>query len=115
MKTNHKDQIFVFEKDIEGETTAPGIVRKVMAYCDSSMCVVNKFEKGAIGVIHSHPHTQITYVACGRFLFTVGDEVKEVAKGDTLCKQHGIKHGCECLEEGVLIDFFTPMREDFLA
>jgi quercetin dioxygenase-like cupin family protein len=37
-----------------------------------------------------------------------------VAKGDTLCKQNGIIHGCVCLEKGVLIDFFTPMREDFV-
>ena len=24
-------------------------------------------------------------------------------------------HGCVCRQEGVLVDVFTPMREDFLA
>ena len=67
-----------------------------------------------IGAMHHHPHTQITYVASGRFRFTIGDEVKEVGPGDTLCKQNDIVHGCECLEAGVLVDFFTPMRKDFL-
>ena len=111
---NHKDEQWIFFKDIEGENVAAGVVRKVLAYCDNAMCAVNEFEKGAIGALHSHPHTQITYVAEGRFRFTIGDEVKEIAKGDTLCKQDGVKHGCECLEKGVLVDFFTPMRKDFI-
>ena len=114
MNKNHKDEKWVFFKDIEGETVAPGVVRKVLAYCDAAMCAVNEFEEGAVGAIHSHPHTQITYIAEGRFRFTIGDEEKEVAKGDTLCKQGGVKHGAVCLEKGVLVDFFTPMREDFI-
>jgi quercetin dioxygenase-like cupin family protein len=78
------------------------------------MAVENHFEAGATGALHSHPHTQITYVAWGRFLFTIGEEEREVSKGDTLCKQNGVKHGCVCLEKGVLVDFFTPMREEFV-
>ena len=111
---SQKDQQWVFAKDIEGESTAPGVLRRVMAYCDASMCAVHEFEEGAEGTIHSHPHTQITYIAEGRFRFTIGDEVREVGKGDTLCKQNEVKHGCVCLEKGILVDFFTPMREDFV-
>ena len=114
MDKNHKDRSWVFNNDVSGETPSPGITRKVLAYCDALMCVENFFETGAVGEIHSHPHTQITYVAEGRFRFTIGDEVREVSKGDTLCKQNGIKHGCVCLEKGTLVDFFTPMREDFV-
>jgi quercetin dioxygenase-like cupin family protein len=114
MNTNHKDEPWVFFKDVPAEAVAPGVVRKILAYCDTMMSVVNEFETGAEGAMHSHPHTQITYVAKGRFRFTIGDETKEVCKGDTLCKQNNVKHGCVCLEKGVLVDFFTPMREDFL-
>ena len=114
MSGNHKDQPWVFSGDIEGEAVAPGVIRKVLAYCDELMAVVNEFEQDAVGAIHSHNHTQITYVAEGRFRFTIGDEVKEVGKGDSLCKRNGVKHGCVCLEKGVLVDFFTPMREDFI-
>jgi len=111
---NHKNNQWVFIKDIKGEAAAPGVTRKILSYCDELMCVQNEFEEGAIGAMHSHPHTQITYVAEGRFRFTIGDETKEVVKGDTLCKQNGVQHGCVCLEKGVLLDFFTPMREDFI-
>jgi len=115
MNINHKDQQWVFFKDVEGQAAAPGVTRKVLAYCDELMCAVNEFEEGSIGALHSHPHTQITYVAEGRFRFTIGGEEKEVGKGDTLCKQNGVQHGCLCLEKGVLVDFFTPMREDFVS
>jgi quercetin dioxygenase-like cupin family protein len=114
MAVNHKNQRWVFYNDMAGEEIAPGVVRRVLAYCGEMMCVENRFETGAIGAMHSHPHTQITYVAEGRFRFTIGEEVKEVAEGDTLCKQNGVQHGCVCLEKGVLIDCFTPMREEFV-
>ena len=114
MSANHKNEPWVFGKDIQGEVISPGVVRKVLAYCDELMCALNEFEEGAVGALHSHPHTQITYVAEGRFRFTIAGEEKEVSKGDTLCKQNGVQHGCVCLEKGVLVDFFTPMREDFV-
>ena len=114
MKRNHKDEQWVYYQDIEAESTAPGVERRVLAYCGALMCAEVRFETGAVGAMHSHPHTQISYVAEGRFRFTIGDEEKEVSKGDTLCKQNGVKHGCVCLEKGVLVDFFTPKRDDFV-
>ncbi len=114
MSTVKKDQRWVFNQDIDGEAATPGVMRKVLAYCGEMMCVENTFEQGAIGSVHSHPHTQITYVAEGAFEFTISDETKIVRRGDTLLKQDGVAHGCTCLERGVLVDFFTPMREDFV-
>ncbi len=109
-----KNQRWVFNQDIEGAAAVPGVVRKVLAYCDEMMCVENSFDQGAVGLMHSHPHTQITYVAEGAFEFTIGGETKTFQRGDTLLKQDGVIHGCVCIEEGVLVDFFTPMREDFV-
>jgi len=115
MKRPEKNQRWVFNQEIEGEKAGDGVVRKVLAYCDGMMCVENHFEQGAIGKMHNHPHTQITYVASGAFEFTIGDEVKTVKAGDTLLKQDGVMHGCVCLEKGILVDIFTPMREDFIS
>jgi quercetin dioxygenase-like cupin family protein len=112
--TNYKDAQWVFNQDREAVAAGPGVTRKVMAYSDEAMCVLNYFEEGAVGALHSHPHTQITFVAEGKFRFTIGDEEKVVSQGDTLQKRHGVSHGCRCLEKGLLVDFFTPMREDFV-
>ena len=111
---SHKDQRWLFSKDVEGQKAGEGVVRFVKSYTDEVMVVENHFEKGAVGAMHSHPHTQITYVVSGKFEFTIGDEKKTVSAGDTMLKKDGIVHGCVCLEEGVLLDIFSPMREDFV-
>ena len=110
----HKNDRWVFNRDIPMQQAAPGVQRKVLAYCDQMMCVENYFEEGAVGALHTHPHTQITYVASGEFEFVIGEEKRVVTQGDTLCKQDGVEHGCVCLKAGVLVDLFTPMREDFV-
>ena len=96
------------------QAAGEGVVRRVLAYTDGLMCVESQFEAGAVGVLHSHPHTQITYVLRGRFSFTIDGETRVVQAGDTLLKEDGVVHGCTCLEAGALLDIFTPMREDFI-
>lgn len=106
--------MFVYNKDIQLEELGDGISRKVLAHSDNMMAVEVHFEKGAVGSMHNHPHEQLTYVLSGKFEFTIGDEKKIVEAGDTMYKEPNIEHGCVCLEAGVLIDNFTPMRKDFV-
>ena len=113
MKTE-KNRIWNFNGEIELEAVSEGVNRKILAYTDELMVVENHFAKGAVGAMHHHPHTQSTYVVSGQFEFTVGEEKKIVNPGDTLLKKDGIEHGCVCLEEGILLDIFTPMRKDFV-
>ena len=115
MRLAKKGERWVFDADVDSTGPAEGIKRKVLAYCDEAMCVANYFEKGAIGALHSHPHTQITYVAEGVFEFEIEGEKKVVKKGDTMLKQNGVLHGTLCVEDGILVDFFTPKREDFVS
>ena len=68
-----------FWEEMEAEEAGPGVVLRVLAFCDEMMCVENTFKAGAIGALHHHPHTQITYIAKGRFLFTIGNETHEIA------------------------------------
>lgn len=60
------------------------------------------------------PTTQITYVVSGAFDFTVDGVTHTVRAGDTILKEDGVEHGCVCTEAGILLDIFTPMREDFV-
>ncbi len=113
MKTT-KNNVWNFNEDIEFEVCGEGVRRKILSYTDEVMCVENHFEKGAVGALHHHPHTQITYIVSGKFEFTIGDEKKIVCAGDSLLKKDGVEHGCICLEEGVLVDIFAPMREEFV-
>jgi quercetin dioxygenase-like cupin family protein len=106
--------MFTFNRDVELEDLGGGLSRKVMSYSDNIMTVEVHFETGTVAPMHQHPHEQLTYVKSGKFEFTVGDETKTVTEGDTIYKVPNIMHGCVCVEKGVLIDNFTPMRKDFL-
>ncbi|MGJ7032045.1 cupin domain-containing protein [Niabella hirudinis] len=105
---------FQSEAETPWEDAGPGIQRQVYGYGDPLMLVKAKFEKGAEGVPHQHPHAQATYVASGSFEMTIGDQKKVVVAGDGFYVAPHIWHGCVCLEEGMLIDAFSPCREDFL-
>jgi len=109
-----KNDNWVFNKDVESIPCGQGVTRKILAYTDELMIVENTFEKGAVGSLHSHPHTQITYVLEGEFEFNINGTRKIVKKGDSMLKKDGIEHGCVCLEAGKLLDVFTPMRKDFV-
>lgn len=110
----YKDKQVVFHSDAESVNVEEGVVRRVKAYTKDLMCVENEFRTGAVGSLHFHPHTQITYVVSGKFKFTIGDKEYQVTAGDTLLKTDGIVHGCVALEGGILLDIFNPMREEFV-
>ena len=105
---------FTRQIELDYEELGDGVRRKVLAYGEAMMQVLVEFEKGAVGKLHSHLHVQLTHVLEGSFKFTIGEEYQIVNKGDILYKIPNIMHGCVCLEKGVLLDTFTPMREDFI-
>jgi quercetin dioxygenase-like cupin family protein len=106
--------IFQIETDLAWQKADTKIERQVFGYSDEVMMVKVRFEKGGIGSMHQHPHTQVTYVESGEFEMTIGDNKKIIRKGDGYFVPPNILHGCVCLEAGMLIDCFTPMRADFL-
>ena len=114
MNLPEKKQRWVYHAEVLPQPAGAGVTRRVLAYTDGLMCVENTFEKGAVGALHHHPHTQITYVVSGTFEFTVDGETHTVRAGDTILKEGGVEHGCVCTEAGILLDIFTPMREDFV-
>lgn len=109
-----KGQRWVSHDSAEVQSGGKNVIRRVLAYNEGLMCVENTFEKGAVGKLHSHPHTQITYVVSGVFSFVIDGEERIVKAGDTMLKEDGVIHGCTCLEAGILLDIFTPMRKDFV-
>ena len=109
-----KNDRYCFYKDVEPQDMGGGVVRRVLAYSEDLMVVENTFEKGAVGALHHHPHTQITYVVSGAFEFEIDGVKSIVKKGDTLLKMNDVVHGCVCLEAGVLLDIFNPYRKDFV-
>ena len=101
-------------KTFPAKEADPGVTRQVLSEAPELMVVSFRFEEGAEGKLHSHPHIQSTYVRSGRFAFTVAGEEFEVGPGESFVIPSEAKHGCRCLAPGELIDTFTPRRDDFL-
>lgn len=105
---------FIKDEDLEWESVGDGIKRKIMGYDDSIMMVNVLFEKGAIGTLHEHYHSQVTNVAKGVFEVTISNVTQVMKEGDCFYIPPHAIHGVLCLEDGLLIDVFSPVREDFM-
>jgi quercetin dioxygenase-like cupin family protein len=107
-------KVFIQDSDIDWETTAPGVKRKIMAYDERLMVVRVQFEKGGVGSLHEHYHSQITHVESGVFDVHINGNTKRLKAGDAFYIPPHVLHGADCIEAGVLIDVFSPMREEFV-
>ena len=106
---------YTIAKELEWENLGGGVSRKFLGYDNQIMMVSVKFDKGALGSPHQHFHTQATYVVSGKFEFEI-DGVKQIVEaGDGVYIEPNLLHSAVCLEEGQLIDTFSPVREDFLT
>lgn len=114
MDTKESAKVFIENDDIAWETVAEGLRRKIMSFDDRVMMVKVDFETGAVGTLHQHYHTQISHVESGVFEVEINGEKKVLKAGDAFYIPPNVIHGAVCLEAGVLIDIFSPMREDFI-
>ena len=97
------------------ERIADGIERQ-MIWGERLMVCRLSFAARIITPVHSHPHEQITIVERGRVRFTVAGAERIASAGDVLFFPSGLEHGATMLEEPVvLVDIFSPPREDLLA
>ena len=96
------------------ERVSEGIERQ-MVWGDRVMVCRLRIAPRTVTPVHSHPHEQITLVEQGPVEFTIDGQTRIVQTGDVLVFPSHIRHGATMLdEEVVLIDIFSPPREDFL-
>lgn len=96
------------------EHLSDGIVRQ-MIYGETLMICRLTLAPGTITTAHDHVHEQMTIVEKGRVRFVLGSEERVFGPGDVLLFPTGFWHGATMLdEEVVLIDIFSPIRQEFL-
>jgi quercetin dioxygenase-like cupin family protein len=110
----NSEKMFVEAEKIKWEPVADGVQRKILGYDEKIMMVKVDFKKGGIGALHKHPHSQVTFLAKGVFEVQIGEEKKILKEGDCFYIPPDVIHGVVTLEDGLLIDVFSPMREDFV-
>ena len=67
MGTTETVKVFIDNREIPWEQMDKGVKRKIMAWDDRLMVVKVSFDKGGVGNLHQHSHSQITHVESGIF------------------------------------------------
>jgi quercetin dioxygenase-like cupin family protein len=68
---------------------------------------------GALVPSHAHPQEQIATVLEGRLRFVVGDEEHIVSAGESMIVPSGVPHAVEALVDSLVLDVFSPVRDDW--
>ncbi len=109
------DNMFFTRDQFAPETLENGVVRTVKGCIGDLMVVELRWKRGMEGAVHTHPHRQCSYILKGVFEASVGGEKKLLSAGECVYVEAGVPHGMLARsEDGVLLDIFTPMREDFV-
>ncbi len=104
-----------YKKSDEGYTEAlEGIRRKTLVYGEKTLMCEFRLDKGKTLPMHSHPHEQSGYLVSGRINMIVEDEKFAVMPGEGWCIKGNVEHGAETLEDSVIVEVFSPVREDYL-
>lgn len=106
----------LFRPDTEPSSVEvePGLTRRILSQSSQLMLVEHRMQAGWAGTRHSHPHEQLVYVLLGHLIFECGAERFEVRAGDNFVVPGGMPHQASAVVESVVLDVFTPPREDFL-
>lgn len=100
--------------NIPVEQVADGIERQMLVGHQMMICRF-RFKPFLVTPEHDHPHEQMTIVERGKVRFFIEGKERIATAGDVLHFPSQCWHGATMMdEEVVLIDFFTPVREDFL-
>jgi len=91
-----------------------GIKQKTLVHGEKTLMVEFRLQSLATLPRHSHPHEQTGYLVKGHIQLTIGESVYNVLPGDSWCIPGGILHGANSFEESVVVEVFSPVREDYL-
>jgi quercetin dioxygenase-like cupin family protein len=94
------------------EQLNPNICRRVI-HGEKMTIAQIRLRKGAMVAEHRHDHEQTSMIQQGRLRFVVAGEEAMLQAGDILMIPPGAPHSVEVLEDCVVVDMFSPARDDW--
>lgn len=107
--------MFVRNKDRDSRKMLPGVELKTLVHGDVTLLAEFRLKKGSSIPSHSHPQEQTGYLVRGKIRLEIGDETFDVEPGDGWCVKGGESHGAEAVEDSLVVEIFSPPREDYLS
>jgi len=105
--------MILHNKDAKPIQVLPGLIRRTLAEGPSMMICEFIFDAHVTVPVHSHPHEQVGYIVEGRVEMSIDGKKTELLKGDTYVAPSNVPHGAYTLEPAVIVDSFSPPREDY--
>ncbi|MBS7614947.1 cupin domain-containing protein [Candidatus Bathyarchaeota archaeon] len=93
---------------------ALGVTFKTLATGTNIMCTVMFYEKGNVVPFHKHLSEQVGYVVDGKLRLKIENEdLGIIQSGDSYLVRGNMLHSLEALEKSVVVDMFSPPREEY--
>jgi quercetin dioxygenase-like cupin family protein len=93
----------------------PGIRRRTIAHGASMYQMMAKLDAGSLMPEHKHPQEQIVHILEGRMKLIVSGVPHELKGGESYYLAANVPHGVETMEDTMVLDTFSPPRDDYLA
>jgi len=106
----------MFRTAATGEHTQviEGVYLKTTVYGEKTLMTEVRLEEGAVIPPHSHAHEQTGYMISGKMDFLVNGEHHIAGPGDSWSIAGDQEHGATALEDSVVVEVFSPVRQDYL-
>jgi quercetin dioxygenase-like cupin family protein len=96
-------------------TPAEGVRLKTLVHGEKTHMCEFRLGEGSMLPRHSHPHEQTGFLVSGRVdLYVEGDKL-EARPGDSWCIPGDAEHWAESLADSVVVEVFSPVRDDYLS
>ena len=103
------------KKDDTGyKTPLEGVHFKTLVHGERTSMHEFHLDTGAVIPTHKHPHEQTGYLVSGKMRFTIADKTFLAEAGTSWNIAGNIEHSVDVLEDCVVIEVFSPVREDYL-
>ena len=94
---------------------AEGVEMKTLVHGEKTSMSEFRIAKGAKIPAHAHPHEQTGFMVAGSLRLDVAGEIFDARPGDSWNIAGGALHSAIGLEDAVVVEVFSPVREEYLT
>ena len=98
----------------DGRELLPGVTLRTLAHGERTLLAEVRMIRGAVIPEHRHPQEQTGYLVSGRLEFSIEGAKLVAEPGSSWSLPADLPHGASALEDSVVVEVFSPVREDYL-
>jgi len=106
--------MFTKKDSREFQPLMEGITMRPLAFEEKTILCEFRLQKGNKLPAHHHPYEQTGYLISGKLNFRIDKEWHLANEGDSWSIPENVVHEVEVLEDSVVLELFSPIRNDYL-